>query len=262
MGDLAGFFYPRTATGTSSIVPAPPWHYSGDLLTVEYRTDPDRVVELLPEPLEPADDPGAVAVIWADWQSCSDDGEEYLDPARSQYRECFFVVRGKLDGEHVSRCVHIWVDTDFSMARGLYQGYPKKLGSVRMTRPVTVGRGGPRLEPGGRLAATLAAYDRRLVEAVVTLEGPSEHAGFVNAHAMVHHRFMPSIEPDGDPALDEAVRLKTVDVETGPAWAGSAQLRFFDAPREEFGRLAPREMIGAYWRSVGATFAGGTRIEA
>ena len=40
MSDLAGFFYPRTATGRSSLLPEPPWHYSGDLLTVEYRTDP------------------------------------------------------------------------------------------------------------------------------------------------------------------------------------------------------------------------------
>jgi len=41
------------------------------MLTVEYRTDPARVAELLPHPLAPApDDPGAVALIWADWQSC------------------------------------------------------------------------------------------------------------------------------------------------------------------------------------------------
>jgi hypothetical protein len=46
---------------------------------VEYRTDPARVAELLPAPLEPApDDPGAVALIWADWQSCAHDGAELL----------------------------------------------------------------------------------------------------------------------------------------------------------------------------------------
>ena len=70
--ELKGFFYPRTVGGTSGIIPSPPWYYSGDLLTVEYRTNPERVRELLPEPLELTDeDPGAVALIWADWQSCS-----------------------------------------------------------------------------------------------------------------------------------------------------------------------------------------------
>ena len=64
MGEVTGFFYPRTATGKSSLLPPPPWHYSGHLLTVEYRTDPARVAELLPAPLAPApDDPGAVALI-------------------------------------------------------------------------------------------------------------------------------------------------------------------------------------------------------
>ena len=93
VGDVAGFFYPRTATGRSSLLPAPPWHYSGDLLTVEYRTDPARVAELLPAPLAPApDDPGAVALIWADWQSCGDDGAELLDPVRAQYQR---VLRGR-----------------------------------------------------------------------------------------------------------------------------------------------------------------------
>ena len=43
MTEMAGFYYPRTATGQSSLLPAPPWYYSGDLLTVEYRTDPARV---------------------------------------------------------------------------------------------------------------------------------------------------------------------------------------------------------------------------
>src|SRR2546429_6102014 len=110
MSDLTGFFYPRTATGRSSLLPEPPWHYSGDLLTVEYRTDPARVAELLPAPLTLAgEDPGAVAFIWADWQSCSASREELLDPVRAQYKEAFVVVRGGYRGRTYSRCVYIWV---------------------------------------------------------------------------------------------------------------------------------------------------------
>lgn len=51
MASVRGYFHPKTATGDASLIPSPPWHYSGDLLTVEYRTDPARVRELLPEPL-------------------------------------------------------------------------------------------------------------------------------------------------------------------------------------------------------------------
>ena len=42
---------------------------------------------------------------------------------------------------------------DFALVRGYHQGYPKKLGSIWMTRPITTGRAGPRLEPGGRFGA-------------------------------------------------------------------------------------------------------------
>ncbi len=261
MSELHGFMYPRTATGRASILPPPPWHYSGDLLTVEYRTDPDRVIELLPEPLEPAEDPGAVALIWADWQSCSDSYEELLDPVRSQYREVFFVIRGTYRGQHVSRCAYIWVDTDFALVRGLFQGYPKKLGSIHMTRPVAYGRAGPRLEPGGRFGATLAAGDRRLAEVRFEITGTAETNGFVNSHAMYHTRYLPSVEVDAPAALHELVALKTVDGEGGPVYAGEAELQLFPSPTEEFDRLAPREIIGAYYRQVGATFAGGTTVE-
>ena len=34
MTEVKGFFYSRTAGGRSSLIPSPPWYYSGDLLTV------------------------------------------------------------------------------------------------------------------------------------------------------------------------------------------------------------------------------------
>lgn len=264
MALLNGFLFPRTPTGRSSLIPPPPWHYSGDLLTVEYRTDPAAVAELLPDPLAPAaddEDPGAVAVVFADWQSCSDSFEELCDPVRSQYKEAFVVVRCRYRGELWSRCVAIWVDTDFALARGHFQGYPKKLGSIQLTRPVNVGRAGPRLEPGGQFGASVAAYDRRLISARFTITDRSEHSGFVNSHAMLHHRYVPRIESDGTDSIAELVTMRGVDVELGQAYVGTAEIELGESPVEELTRLAPIEMIGGYWRSVGTTFAGGTTLD-
>ena len=260
MPELRGFMLPRSPEGRASIVPAPPWHYSGDVLTLEYRTAPGTVARWLPDGLEPAvDEPDAVALIWADWQSCSDAGDGLLDPVRSQYKECFAVVRCRYRGETYSRCIQIWVDKDFALARGWFQGYPKKLGSIWMTRPVTVGRAGPRLEPGGTFGATLAANDRRLAEARFTIEGEVETGGSVNALPMLHSRWMPAIDGAGD-ALDEVVTMRSRDVELGPVFRGSFELTIHDAPGEELGDLAPVEPIAGYWRQVGATFTGGERV--
>jgi acetoacetate decarboxylase len=260
---MEGLSFPRTTTGRSSILPPLPWHYSGDLLTVEYRTDPGAIRRLLPDELElPHDDedPGAVAVIWADWQARSDDGRELDDPIRLQYKEAFVVVRCRWRDQLWSRCVFIWVDKDFAMVRGHLQGYPKKLGSIQVSRPVTVGRGGPRLAPGELFAGTIAAYDRRLAQARVTLRGPSEHNGFVNGLAMLHHRYLSTIEVDGNDSFSELVTMRGVDVELSPAWQGDAEIELFDSPTEELATLAPREMIGGYFRSVGTTFAGGETL--
>lgn len=262
MTNLNGFIFPRTELGGASMLPPMPWHYTGDLITVEYRTDPGRIREILPEPLTlvPDDqDPGAVAMIFADWQSCGDDRAELLDPVRSQYKEAFVVVRCMYQGTIYSRCVYIWVDKDFAMVRGHFQGYPKKLGSIWQTRPVTLGKAGPRLAPGGQFAGTVAAYDRRIVNAYVTLREESPTNGFVNGHPMIHSRYMPRIEGDGD-TYSELVTMSGRDVELGQAWKGDAEIELFDSPVEEFARLEVKEIIGGYFRSVATTFAGGRTL--
>lgn len=262
MIEMRGFFYPRTPSGRSSLIPAPPWHYSGDLLTVEYRTDPARVAELLPPPLSPAEeDPGAVALIWADWQSCSSSREELLDPVRSQYKEAFVVVRCSYQGKLYSRCVYIWVDKDFAILRGIHQGYPKKLGSIWLTRTHPFAHAAPRLGPGGAFGASLAAADRRLAEAVLRITGESDTNGFVNAHPMAHHRILPGIgKADGD-AHAELVESGAAEFTGGQAWRGDVELRLFDSPTEELARLEVHEIIGGYYRQVGVTWDGGRTLE-
>jgi acetoacetate decarboxylase len=261
MNQLKGFFYPRTATGQSSLLPSPPWYYSGDLLTVEFRTEPARVAELLPAPLTlAADDPGAVALIWADWQSCGASEEELLDPVRAQYKECFAVVRCAYEGRTYSRCIYIWVDKDFALLRGLHQGYPKKLGSMHMTRPHPFAPA-PQVAEGGRFGATLAANDRRLAEAVITLTGQSENNGFVNAHPMAHHRWLPAIDGDGD-AYAELIESGAAKFQGGPAWAAQVErFSLYDSPTEELANLEPREILGAYYRQIGVVWDGGKSLK-
>ncbi len=262
MTDVKGFFYPRTASGRSSLIPSPPWFYSGDLLTVEYRTDPARVAELLPAPLALADeDPGAVALIWADWQSCSSSRQELLDPVRSQYKEAFVVVRCSYQGRTYSRCVYIWVDKDFAIGRGVHQGYPKKLGSMWQTRPHPFAQAAPQIQAGGVFGATLAANDRRLAEAVLTLREKSETNGFVNGHPMAHHRVFPGIASGAPDAYAELISSGASEFEGGQAWQGDVELRLFPSPTEELDRLRVDDVIGGYYRQVGVVWNGGASLE-
>src|SRR5690606_2210040 len=258
---MRGFLFPRTPEGRSSLLPAPPWHYSGEMLTVEYRTEPERVAAMLPEGLElHPEDPGAVALIWADWQSCGPDFSELLEPERAQYKEVFAVVRCRWNDQDWSRCVFIWVDKDFAMVRGYHQGYPKKLGDIWMTRPVTIGKAGPRLAPGGLFGATLSSAGRRLAQARFRLTEPVERPGFVNAHPMLHHRQWPAIESDGCDSMDELVTMRGYDGEIAEVWAAEAELELGASPFEELDYLVPQEIIGGYYHKVATSWREGTTL--
>jgi acetoacetate decarboxylase len=257
---LVGYSLPLTRTGRSSLVPPPPWHYSGDFLVIEYRTDPEAARAFLPPELEAGDDLGTAAAIFVDWQSCSESGEELLDPVRAQYKEFFVVLACRYRGEPVTRCPFMWVDKGMPLVRGLVQGFPKKPGSIWITRPVTVGRAGPRLEPGGRFGASLASADRRLAEATLTLTAPSAEGPTVNSPPLWNTRFFPAWDVDGEP-LVEHVWAGGRDREISPVWEGEAMLRFFDAPADELAGLAPLEVGKGFWFSFGYTVDFGRRVE-
>lgn len=239
---LRGYSVPRSPEGRASLVPAPPWHYVGDMLVIEYWADPGAVEAVLPPGLEPHPDPGRCAGLFADWQSCSDSGTELDDPVRSQYREFFIVVNALLEGEPVTTCPYIWVDRDFALARGWMQGFPKKLGSIHMTRHFPLqSKAGPGLAPGGRFAGTLAANDRRLAFGAVTLERESVEGPTHNDPPLVNVRHFPRLAAGrhDDPAVHELVRARSRDRAVSPIWEGAAELELYGAPTEELAALAP-----------------------
>jgi len=89
---LRGFNYPLTPKGKSTLNPPPPWYYSADFLNVEFWAAPSAVAALLPPGLDPDTSAnGRSNALFYDWQFSGDD-EEYLDPARYQYREFFILV--------------------------------------------------------------------------------------------------------------------------------------------------------------------------
>jgi acetoacetate decarboxylase len=239
---LRGYSVPRSPEGRSSLVPAPPWHYVGDFLVLEYWADPDAVEAVLPPGLERHPDPGRCAALFVDWQSCSSSGIELDDPVRSQYHEFFVVVNAVLDGEAVTTCPYLWVDRDFALARGWVQGFPKKLGSIHMTRHFHLdAKASPRLAPGGRFAGTLGAGDRRLAFGAATLERETDVGPTHNDPPLVNVRHFPRLESGrhADPAVHELVRARSRDRAISPIWEGSAELELYPAPNEELAALAP-----------------------
>ena len=226
---LTGWTLPQTPSGLSSTLTPPPWHYSGDIIAIDYKADAANVASLLPPGMEPLGD-GSVTLFFADWCSASDlDPRVLADPAKGQYHEAYFVLYGSFEGKPVGRVPFIYVDSELSLIRGLVQGFPKKLGRIAMTRPVEIGRGGVRRQPGSTFAAHATAADRRLATVTVSLEAESPKGPGPQPGPPLHTRIWPSLDAS-KPGVEEFSKVTVYGFETGKVFKGPATLEAISTP--------------------------------
>jgi acetoacetate decarboxylase len=148
---LKGYTVPLSPLGKANLVAAPPWQYSGDVIALEFWTEPAAANASLPPGLSP------------DPKSAQDD--EYLDPARYQYREFYLLVDAVYKNQPVAWTPYMFVDNDSAMARGHAQGYPKRLGSVFQTRSFAApSAAAAPIANGTKLGASLCVHGQRLAE--------------------------------------------------------------------------------------------------
>ena len=288
---LKGFSVPLSPEGRASLTPTPPWHYAGDVIAVDFAAAPAAVAAVLLPGLEPDPrDPGGCVVFFVAWQYASDAGEEYLDPARSQYNELLLLVnavyRGAdgaagaptgaptgagtaptplaasatrptlTPGTPVHTCPYIYVDKDAAMARGWIQGWPKKFGEVHTTRAFPLrSKAGPQLQPGERFGGTLAANGRRLAEAVVELKKVSDDPVYLGKRPVVNMRYFPQLAGGGTarPPVYELVRSIMSGFQCTDIWEGGATLDFFAAPDNELDAFKPVAVRNGYRYSMTMT---------
>ncbi len=252
---LSGFTPPYTPTGRSSLIPAPPpWHYAGQVMSLAFQTDRETAQSLLPDGFGVAT--GNAACHFCEWQSTTN-GSELLDPVYAQYKECFVLLEAEQAGGRAFYCPFIYVDQDLSMVRGWLQGWPKKIGSVWMTRSYDLDH--PAAAPirdGSRFGASLSVKDRRLAEATITLSGgAAEPIGFLGAETfgLVGSPTLIGRPSPGDKTLMRAA----VDLtKRGPAHAATGDLQLFESPRDELYLLRPRSVTSASLSTFALTVAG------
>jgi len=257
---MRGWSLPLSESGLSALVPAPPWHFSGDVIAIEFRVDPGRLAALLPPWLDPLPN-GSCAFVFCDWCAAADsDPRLQEDPARGQYKEAYVAIDVTYEGNRAARISQIWVDSDLSLVRGLVQGFPKKFGSVYMTRSVEVGRGGVRRQPGSRFAAHVSMLGQRLAKGTVVLD--REHQPPVYppgvSRPLIHTRLLPSLAGE-TPTVYERTRGAITDFEVGRTFSGEeASLELGSSEFEELELVSPADVGPGWVFSVGYTVTGGS----
>src|SRR5436190_8494110 len=253
---LQGWTLPQSSTGRSSIVAPPPWHYSGEIIAVDFTAPVDAVASLLPSGMQPSPD-GACSVVFADWCSASDHDERVLaDPAIGQYREAYVVLHAVRGDKKVGRVPFIWVDSELSMLRGQIQGFPKKLGQIAMTRPVALGKGGVRKDVGSRFVAHATSHGRRVLSARVGVEITTDRIPRAMTLPLVHTRLFPSVDKP-EPAVHELQFGTIANFECGTVFAGPGQLELGKTEYEELDQLGPISVGQGYVMSLAFSVLGG-----
>jgi Acetoacetate decarboxylase (ADC) len=250
---LKGFTVPKSPFGQAALTPPPPWHYSGDVVGVEFWTDPEATAATLPAGLRP--DPntnGHALMMFVDWQFTAQD-DEYLDPARYQYREAFVLLDAMHRDIAVMWCPYIFVDNDAALARGWTQGFPKKIGSIFQTRSFAAAS--PAAAPvaaGGRFGASLSAHGQRLAEARITLRRPVENGLSLLSRPTVLLRYFPRLVAGyhDHPAVNELTMSITDKLSVADAWIGEGELNVPEAQGEELHALAPRRVASGFRYSL------------
>lgn len=265
--DMKGYAVPFSPQGRAQIAGGPPWNFAVDVFAIQYRTDPAEIAKLLPEPLEPSRDEPDVAYVWfGDWQGLWQGHDDMLavNPERCLYTECLIGVRCSYGGVEGHRVVYIWVDKDFSLARGWFMGFPKKVGEISMgTTNRHLHALNPAMQPcgpGSRYAAVCGAHTERLVTAVIEVEEQIQPDRLPEPFGteLFHTIHMPSADVDGIERSVAHRLIQTVssNIRFGEIWSGRGELRYHESLFEEHTAIAPHEIIGAYIIPVGFRIEG------
>ena len=246
---LKGYTPPLSTRGQANVAPVPPWHYSGDLIAIEFWSDQELSAASLPPGLKPDQAAnGHALALFADWQFTAQNNE-FLDPERYQFREFILLVDATYLDTPVSWCQFDFVDNDSAMARGLIQGHPKKLGSIYQTRTFAApSAAAAPVSSGTRFAASLSAHGYRLAEGRITLHHSIGRLPAALTRPIISRRYFPRMARGfhDKPAIDELTMGVNDHLTVIDTWVGSADLIFPEVPGEELHFFEPKRMGSGY----------------
>lgn len=255
-GMLKGYTLPLSPEGEANIVPTPPWHYSGDVLAIEFWTDPQAAAACLPPGLK-ADQcaDGHALGLFVDWQFTAQD-DEFLDPAKYQYREFYVLVDAVWRDTPVAWCPYIYVDNDAAMGRGWIQGYPKKLASVFQTRSFAAAS--PAAAPiaaGTTFAGSMSVHGRRAAAGRVTLREQVPELPAALLRPTVNRRYFPRLTAGqhDQPSVNELTMVVNDDFKFTNCWVGEGKIALPKTAGEELDALAPMRVGSGYRFSMSCT---------
>jgi acetoacetate decarboxylase len=208
--------------------PRPPYRfYNREYIIISYRTDPEALAAVIPEPLQMAE-----PIVKYEFIRMPD------STGFGDYTESGQVIPVTYQGKHGSYVHSMYLDDDAPIAGGReIWGFPKKLASPKITHEgdVIIGT----LHYGSQLCASASmGYKHQVLDAAATAK---------LALAMQAPNYLLKIIPhvDATPRVLELVRYHLEDIDIKGAWASPAALQLYQHVMADVARLPVLEVMSA-----------------
>ncbi|HUH82718.1 MAG TPA: acetoacetate decarboxylase family protein [Nitrososphaerales archaeon] len=235
--------------GVTSAIEKGPWHYGADYITVYFRGEPRALQQLVPRPFVVED--GLSMAYVCEIISVADSSPEMVAsrPDRTLYHEAAIGVKCRFREMQGVYFPVMWVTTEWSLLRGLLNGYQKRLADrISMTKLHPLNPGLGPVSPGSRFGGFCVKGPGQALSIEVTVErkgAPSDLPSFGSTFGT--RRFPKTEETQG--AVDEAVEMLKSNSKVSDVWIGRGSLK----TKLEVGNIEP--ISGAIYRS-GFTISG------
>jgi acetoacetate decarboxylase len=258
-----GFSRPFSPQGSTSLVPALPWKFAGDLLLIHFRADETTLNALLPAPLEPSEKQGE-AFFWSPNLRCYPDDTDptSISPYRSSYNVAVIGIPCKLNGVETMYSAYQWADKDWLIVLSWFLGACSKLAVLEQSGTHNMlSRLAREPSVGTRIRKMVSRNGEKLIDLSFT---PKEIVlmedmdFYLSSLPLTCERHIPdcSFPRTGRPLIHDLTQMVMNNTEFGEIFSGDANLRFFEADNEALTDLNPTCVMGGYWLPMSFSLQG------
>ena len=240
--------------GSSSAVEKGPWHYGADYVAVYFQGEPKSLARLLPPSFIVGD--GTSMAYVCEIISVGEGGGDMVAsrPDRTLYQEAAVGIGCRHGGKKGIFYPVMWVTTEWSLLRGLLNGYQKRLADrISMTKLHPLNPGLKPIAPGARFGGFCVKGPGQTLSLQVSIEKAGRPSDLQAFGATFGMRRFPGSDP-GQGAVNEPVEILKSNSRISDVWIGTGSLK----TRLRVGPVEP--LYGAVYRS-GFTISGSKSLK-
>ena len=211
--------------GLDSAIEVGPWHYGADYITVYFRASIDRLQKLVPDPFRVVD--GACMAYVCEIVSVGDGASAMVHsrPDRTLYNEAAVGVHVEFGGKKGVYFPVMWVTTEWSLLRGLLNGYQKRLADrISMTRMHPLNPGLKPVEAGSEFGGFCVKGPDTTLTVSAIVRAAAEPSALPSFGVTYGLRNYPSTGP-GQKGVREPVEVLKSNSRVSDVWVGEGTLR-------------------------------------